>query len=473
MATIQSKEIQRQYSRARLARDARFDGVFFTAVTTTGIYCRSICPAKPPLEKNVEYHDSSISAAEAGFRPCLRCRPDSAPDSSAWLGRTSTVQKAIKLIQSNALHESSIEALAETLGISSRYLRQLFKQQFGISPKRFALHQQCLFAKKLLHETDMPITQIAFASGFGSIRRFNETIQEQLQLSPTEIRKKALIMDSKTIQSNESSIKLNLSYRPPFKWNQILDFLKLRLIAGLEWVENDTYGRTFQHKHFSGYFSIKPNSNHHSLEVTIQSSDDSQLLFITQKIKELFDLNTPINSIDKQLKTELKDFIMYQDGLRIPGVWSGFEAGIRAILGQQVSVKQAHVLIEKLVKNLGESVQFTDTPAQHFFPKPEQVEASSLDFFRMPQARKDTLRRLANHVLTTKKPDDFDAWLSLKGIGQWTVNYVKLRAAKDPDIWLTGDAGVKNALKKISHEIDIDAMRPWRSYLVFQLWNQL
>jgi AraC family transcriptional regulator of adaptative response / DNA-3-methyladenine glycosylase II len=454
-----------RYQRARKSRDARFDGLFFVAVKTTGIYCRPICPANPPLEKNVEYHDSAVSAAHAGFRPCLRCRPDSAPYSCAWLGSQTSFQRALSLINEGALQQSSITALSTRLGISDRYLRALFQRNLGTSPKKYAIYQQCLFAKQLLHESPLAITDIVYATGFKSVRRFNEAMKEQLGLTPRDIRK-----SDKAVSSN---LRLKLYYRPPYAWAQVLGFLQKRVIPGLEWVANNAYSRTIRYQQTKGYFTVKNRPNKNYLELSLHLDDYKHLNAITQRIRSLFDVDAPMGQIDSQLSAAIGGELAYVPGLRIPGIWNSFEAGVRAVLGQQVSVKQAMNLVTAMVDELGDDVEIQGHASLKLFPEPAVVSSSSLDFFRMPQSRKDTIRRLADHFLIADDPDNIDDWLLLKGIGPWTVNYVKIRAAKDPDVWLAGDAGVNNALKLLTAPLDLAAAKPWRSYLTFHLWNQL
>ena len=471
MTAVQDQDLNHRYSQARKAKDARFDGVFFTAVKSTGIYCRPICPANSPLEKNVEYHQSAISAAQAGYRPCLRCRPDSAPQSCAWLGSKTTFQRALYLIQQGALQQQSIEQLAERLGISDRYLRELFQNNLGTSPKKYAIYQQCLFAKQLLHQSNLSITDIAFASGFNSVRRFNEAIKTQLSLTPRDIRKHDSIQFS--------GLNLQLHYRPPYAWQEMLSFLNKRLIPGLEWADDEHYSRTIQYGTTQGYFTISARPDKNRLELNLHLNEYRNLSPIVQRIRLLFDVDAPITLIDQQLFTEIGGFVDYLPGLRVPGIWSTFEAGVRAVLGQQVSVAAARKLVITFVEELGAEIDLDDKfdvgdgASFRLFPEPRVVVNHSLDFFRMPQSRKDTIRRLAEHFLSADEPDDVEAWLSLKGIGPWTVNYVKLRATKDPDIWLAGDAGLKNAIKALGHQPDLERTRPWRSYLTFQMWNQL
>lgn len=454
-----------RFANARKARDARFDGVFFIGVKTTGIYCRPICPANSPLEKNVEYYDTAVGAAQAGFRPCLRCRPDSAPQSCAWLGTDTSFHRALNLINEGALQNGSISQLADRLGMSDRYLRELFQQKLGTSPKKYAIYQQCLFAKQLLHESDLSVTDIAYASGFSSVRRFNEAMKQQIGLAPRDIRK--------SDPNVAGGISLKMYYRPPYAWENLLGFLQSRVIDGLEWACETSYSRTIQYGDSKGYFTISVAPDKNRFDLSVNLNDYRYLNPITQRIRSLFDVDAPIDRVDQQLQKELAGGLDYQEGLRVPGLWNNFEAGVRAILGQQVSIGAAKNLVTTFVQELGEPMRFTDTPAQFLFPQPESVIHSDLSFFKMPQSRKDTIRRLADHFITAEEPNDIDQWLAIKGIGPWTVNYVKMRASKDPDIWLAGDAGLKNALKQIDQLPDIEAMRPWRSYLTLQLWNQL
>lgn len=465
MSAVQDKNITHRYLQARKARDARFDGAFFTAVKSTGIYCRPICPANSPLEKNVEYHESAISAAQSGYRPCLRCRPDTAPQSSAWLGSQTTFQRALSLIQEGALQEQSIEQLAERLGISDRYLRELFQKNLGTSPKKVAIYQQCLFAKQLLHDSNLSVTDIAFASGFNSIRRFNEAMKQQLRLTPSDIRK--------NVSNQCGGLNLQLNYRPPYAWKEMFGFLKKRAIPSLEWASDNSYSRTIQYATTHGYFTVSANPNKHRFDLSLHLNEYQNLNLIVQRLRAMFDVDAPIALIDEQLSSAIGGLVDYLPGLRVPGIWGTFETGVRAVLGQQVSVAAARNLVITLVDELGAQIDFDGSPATRLFPEPSAVFEHSLDFFRMPQSRKDTIRRLAEHFLTAEDPDNIDAWLALKGIGPWTANYVKLRASKDPDIWLAGDAGLKNAIKALGQEPDLERTRPWRSYLTLQMWNQL
>ncbi|KZN66884.1 DNA-3-methyladenine glycosylase 2 family protein [Pseudoalteromonas luteoviolacea] len=460
--------------KARLSRDARFDGKFFIAVKTTGIYCRTVCPAHPPKEENVEYFTSALLAAQSGYRPCLRCRPDSAPNSPAWKGVGATLDRAIKLIDQGALQQSSLPELASRLGVSDRYLRKLFNQYLGVSPKTYALYQQCLFAKKLLHQTSLPITEVALASGFDSIRRFNDCFKEQLKLTPTQMRKQTKAVSSKVV--------LQLFYRPPFNWQKMQQFLSARLIEGLEWITPNSYGRTITLQGKTGQFTATHLEDKHCFEVEIQLDELKVLKPVVNNIRRVLDLDADLVQIEHDLSQVLPNTFELTTGLRLPGIWGLFEAGIRAILGQQVSVQAAKNLVSQLVLTLGEK-----TSNGRYFPTPEAIANSELAFLKMPNARRQTLIRFAQYFCETSESAPPEEWLKLKGIGPWTVAYAKMRGQSDPDIFLGSDLGVIKALKAQSaagetssetssqpiHTLSPDLASPWRSYLTFQLWSQL
>jgi len=446
--------------KARLSRDPRFDGKFFTAVKTTGIYCRPICPATTPKEENVTYFPSAIEAANAGYRPCLRCRPDSAPDSPAWKGVNTTLDRAIRLIDDGILQDHSLHRLAEKLGISDRYLRQLFKKYLGISPKQYALYQQCLFAKKLLHQTKLPITQIALASGFNSVRRFNDCFQSLLSLTPSQIRRSAA--------TKSKALHLQLSYRPPYDWSHMHDFFMVRTIPALEWCNENSYGRTFEWLGDIGNFTAEHVEHKNRFDVAIELDNVTHLKAIINNIRRILDLDVDIQAVEQDLQQCCGDITFIKTGLRLPGVWNMFEAGIRAILGQQISVAAARNLVTILVAELGQS-----NGKNQVFPLPQSIAESDLNFLKIPASRKQTLRNLAQHYIDSDNPNDPQQWLMLKGIGHWTVDYAKLRGLSDPDIYLGGDLGVKKAILKSTHDFNSEQASPWRSYLTFQLWSQL
>jgi len=286
---------------ARLSKDPRFDGLFFTAVKTTKIYCRTICPAVTPKESNVTYYASAIEASIAGYRPCLRCRPDSAPGSPAWKGVDTSLERALRLIGEGELQLGSLQTLANRLGISDRYLRSLFQQHLGVSPKSYALYQQCLFAKQLLHQTPMPINQIALASGFNSVRRFNDCFRSMLQLTPSELRKKNIKKGSPLI--------LQLYFRPPYDWSYVSQFLQARAIEGLEWCNDLSYGRTIHLESCRGQFTATYKGNENRFDVAVELDDLSYLKPVMNNIRRILDLDVDIQSVDQHLKLALGESI--------------------------------------------------------------------------------------------------------------------------------------------------------------------
>jgi AraC family transcriptional regulator of adaptative response / DNA-3-methyladenine glycosylase II len=465
--------------KARLSRDPRFDGKFFTAVKTTKIYCRTICPVSPPKEENVLYFSSAVECANAGFRPCLRCRPDSAPNSPAWKGVNATLDRAIQLIDAGALQQNSLPELAERLGVSDRYLRQLFDKNLGMPPKAYALYQQCLFAKQLLHQTSLPITEVALASGFSSIRRFNDCFKSQLFLTPSSLRK------AKVISPN--MLKLKLYYRPPFDWAYMQKLLKARAINGLEWCDNKSYGRTFKWLNTSGSFTATHNKHKHLFDVEIELNDVKHLKNIVNNIKRVLDLDVDIQAVEHDLQQSFIKGFSLNSGIRLPGIWNMFEAGIRAILGQQVSVTAARKLVEILVINLGVKVETgiknnenentTQKQVHYLFPTPQAIAHSELTFFKMPRSRKQALINLAQHYITAQAPNDPAEWIKLRGVGPWTVEYAQLRGLSEPDIFLGGDLGVQKAMEQFKDQFKgnftPEQVSPWRSYLTLQLWSQL
>lgn len=471
--------------KARLSRDKRFDGCFFTAVKTTGIYCRPICPATSPLEKNILYFTHAIEAANAGFRPCLRCRPDSAPGSPAWQGTKTSINRAIQLIKEGALQESKLVDLASRLGVGERYLRELFYQHIGVSPKAYALYQQGLLAKQLLHQTQLPITQVALASGFNSVRRFNDYFRSELQLTPSSIRKQ----NRPPSLSDNSTLEVSLYYRPPYDWASMLSFLQSRAIFGLEWYTENSYGRSFQLTSCQGYFTAEHIQEKACFQVKIALSNIKYLQAVISNIRRILDLDADMQTIEYDLQHAFPKLPIHS-GLRLPGIWSLYEAGVRAILGQQVTIKAAHSLVTNLVQQLGESVNFTtqnlpndylDENAIRHFPTPFAMHNCEFNFLKMPSARKQTLRDFAAFYIKYMEQDnshnEYDDtlanWLTIKGIGTWTTNYAKMRGLNNPDIFLTNDAGVKKALKQLNFTLDSRLAAPWQSYLTLQLWQQI
>jgi AraC family transcriptional regulator of adaptative response / DNA-3-methyladenine glycosylase II len=459
------------YQNARASRDARFDGLFFVGVITTGIYCRPICPAPTAHEKNVKYFDHAWQAQDAGLRPCLRCRPDASPASAAWAGTDTSFYRALKLIDDGALEDQSIEQLAERLGMGSRHLRKLFQQKLGIAPLTYHHHRQCEFAKQLLHNSSLKIADIALASGFGSVRQFNQHFKHYAGLTPTEVR---------GTQSNRQlkALELPLYYRPPYNWQQLHGFLQHRLLNEVEWLGPESYGRRIQWGASRGEFTATHQADKHRfiVHLTLNRLDDLRL--IVKNIRRVLDLDADSQTIFKHLQNGLGEHSQFAKnlipGLRLPGIWSSFEAGIRAIIGQQISVPAARTQLRNLIRGCGDP----HSPDQYYFPSPASLYDNPIDYLKMPGARKDCLRALANYYRQqghdpAQQDIQEQQWLAIKGIGPWTVNYAKMRGLSHPDIFISGDLGIKKALQRHGDKLEPSHCSPWQSYLNMQMWSTL
>lgn len=467
-------------SRARLSRDARFDGKFFIGVLSSGVYCRPICPARTAKEENVRYFSSAAAAAEAGFRPCLRCRPECSPGTPAWLGTPSTVSRALRLIEESGLEDGGVETLAEHLGVGSRHLRRLFLRHLGATPSAVAQTRRLHFAKKLIDETSLPMTQVALASGFGSVRRFNAGIRTVYHRSPTQIRRIA----RQKLTSPENQYVFRLGFRPPYNWKGMLAFLAARATPGLEVVELDRYSRSISLNGAQGHFQVSPDIARDALVVRIQFPNPRSLFFIIERIRAMFDLNADWAAIVQVLNADpiLAVLVKAQPGLRVPGCWDGFELAVRAILGQQVTVKGATVLAGRMVKAFGESLSLGSGSLTHLFPRPEVLADANVAAIGMPSTRAATIRALARAVsenrINFEGVADSDRFLSrlceIPGIGKWTAQYVAMRALREPDAFPSADLGLMRALDLgTGRELErsAEAWRPWRAYAAMYLWN--
>lgn len=454
--------------RARLARDARFDGVFYLGVRTTGIYCRPVCPARPPAEKNVSYYPSAALAAQAGFRPCLRCRPESAPHSPAWNGTSTTVQRALHLIGEGALNTGSMAALAQRLGIGERYLRKLFQRELGVSPQALALNQRLLFAKKLLAETGLPVTQVAFAAGFGSLRRFNSAVQEHFKLPPGALRSR------RAARAGSTTLALQLHYRPPYDWEGVMGFFSRHAVNGVERVTPDSYQRNIAPGGAAGSFRVTPLPGKHALRLELQLADHRLLMPMVARVRRMFDLDANPAAIAGVLAQDRRLAALQQrfPGMRSPGCWSLYEASIRAIVGQQISTLAARGVLERLAAGVDAG------PDNVIFPDAAKIASLEDARFPMPGRRRETLRALCQHCLGREDELEIEMLASLKGVGPWTMAMAAMRGRGDPDIFPLRDLGLEKAWAKLpgtaSSLRDQSAQwRPWRSYAANLLWRSL
>jgi len=470
--------------RAVRQRDARFDGRFFTGVKTTGVYCRPVCPARTPLSKNVIFFPTAAAAQEAGFHPCLRCRPETAPDLGAWRGTSNTVSRALGLIELGALDDGDVDALAGRLGVGGRQLRRLFRAHLGASPIAVAQTRRVLLAKQLIHETHLPMTEIAFASGFGSIRRFNETFRELFGRSPRELRRAAAPEFS---EADSGELVLLLRYHPPYDWQAMIAFLRRRAIAGIEHVTDRRYARSVQLDGLTGSVTVEP-AHGHALRATVRFPKLSALPAIIARLRRVFDLGADPLAIAAHLAKDpaLAPLVKARPGLRVPGAWDGFELAIRAVLGQQITVAAAAGLAGRMVAAYGERLSLTGDHLTHVFPRPETIAAADLAALGMPKSRAASLSAVAAAAVADRRLFDANCGLddavkrlrAIRGVGEWTAQYIALRQLREPDAFPAADLGLLRAIagregrRHSSSELlsRADAWRPWRAYAAQHLW---
>lgn len=444
--------------RALQARDARFDGLFFTAVRTTRIFCRPICPARTPLQRNIEFFRHAAAAQAAGYRPCLRCRPEVSPDAPAWGGTSSTVNRALRLIEDGALDSGSASELAGRLGVTDRHLRRLFLEHIGVPPVAVAQSRRILFAKRLITETSLPFSEIAFAAGFASLRRFNEALRTAYRRNPRELRR------LRPAAEPGSPIELKLHYRPPYDWDAFLGFIGPRAIPGLEQATSDSYSRPG--------LTVRPGGPN-CLIAQIEPGAARQIRSTAERIRFFFDLRANTCEIAAQLGKSrlLKALVGRHPGLRVPGCFDGFELAMRAMLGQQVTVKGATTLAGRLVAQFGP-------------PDPAKLADADLSAIGLPKARTASIRSFARAVAggsirfdgAIPSQEMIGRMCELPGIGPWTANYIAMRALGDPDAFPASDLGLLKASGVSSPrrlEEMAEAWRPWRSYAAFYLWESL
>lgn len=475
---------------AMLSHDARFDGKFFGAVTTTGIYCRPICRVSPPRFENIRWFSCAAAAEAAGFRPCRRCRPESAPGTPAWSGSSAIVSRALRLISEGALDEISLEQFADKLGMGSRHLRRLFAEHLGVSPIAMATARRVHFAARLIEETDLPITQIAFAAGFGSIRQFNGAVRSAFGQSPTEIRHRLGLRTTikRHQESANGALLLRLPYRPPLDWEAMSGFLAVRTIPGVEQVEARFYRRTINVNSQTGVIELQhvPDDSHLLLRVWLPSYENA--MHIVERARRIFDLSADLLQINEQLRRDslLTEAIKKHPGLRVPGAWDGFELAVRAVLGQQISVRAARTLASRFASAFGSPVHSPFAALNTIFPAPETIakcDVIELVKLGILPKRAQTILALATALASgeltltpgTDVPATIEKLKTIAGIGEWTAQYIAMRALTWPDAFPHTDLGVMKALgeKKTKRILERGAAwQPWRAYAVMHLWTK-
>ncbi|MGH9673616.1 MAG: AlkA N-terminal domain-containing protein [Bryobacteraceae bacterium] len=454
--------------RAIIARDTRFDGKFFTGVTSTGIYCRPVCPARTPARRNCMFFPSPAAAQEAGFRPCLRCRPEIAPGLPASNGTGALVARALRLIDEGALDTDSVDVFAGRLGVGERHLRRLFLEKIGAAPMAVAQNRRILFAKKLLTETRLSITDICFASGFSSVRRFNDTMLAALGRAPRDFRRI-------TQPPVRGRIELKFAYRPPFDWDGLLVFLAPRAIPGVERVAAGIYSRTIRIHDTAGFVSVSHQPERNCLTACLDLSSSRDLAVVVHRLRRMFDLACDPHEVQSCLARDPL-FRSLRPGVRLPGGWDPFELGVRAILGQQISVPAATTLAGRLVAAFGDR-----SPYGLLFPAPAKLAESDIAGIGLPAQRAASIRSLAEAAARgdfgspgASLDETVRSLRGLSGVGPWTAQYLAMRAYQDPDAFPSGDLALRRAAGNLTSrdlESRAERWRPWRAYAALNLWR--
>ncbi|MDB6139867.1 MAG: adenosine deaminase [Verrucomicrobiaceae bacterium] len=463
--------------RALRSRDARFDGVFFTGVTSTGIYCRPVCPTRTPKAENCRFFPSASSAEQAGFRPCLRCRPELAPKAR----KPGLVGTLMHRLQVSGDMTAGVAELVAMSGFSERHLRRQFLLECGMPPVAVLQTRRLLFAKQLLQDTSLPVTDVAYSAGFRSLRRFNALFRERYGLAPTAIRMKGAAVDD--------TVSLRLDYRPPLHWPSMLAYLRYRLTPGMDMIQNGHYLRTVTIGSHTGWLRLGPGDRPNTLKATVPMSLAPVLGEILARVRMVCDLDAHPQEIDAVLGADpvLGPYIEGRPGLRVPGAWSPFELASRTVLGQQVSVAGANTLMGRLALRFGQHI-VTPWPELCLVSAPaEAVAAASVDEVAkigMPGKRAEALRGIAQAIasggITLLPGDDVPGTIlrlkALPGIGEWTAQYLAMRALRHPDAFPAGDLGLRKALATDHMPSEretlgrVEAWRPWRSYAALHLW---
>jgi AraC family transcriptional regulator of adaptative response / DNA-3-methyladenine glycosylase II len=465
--------------RAVRARDRRFDGQFFVAITSTRIYCRPICPARPAKRENMRFYTSAAAAEAAGFRPCLRCRPERAPGLASVDAVSRLVGAAIAGIEEHALSSAKVGELAASLGVSDRHLRRVTESELGVSPIELAQTQRLLLAKRLLGETRLSQTEIAFASGFGSVRRFNALFKSRYGLSPRALRGTA---------NAAEGLHCQLEFRPPLAWHSLLEYLRLRAIPGVEMADGTHYRRTVSIDDSRGWIAVSLGKKENALNVELSPSLAPVVGAVIARVKRLFDLGASPDAVSTLLLQDstLANVVRRIPGLRVAGAFDGFELAVRAILGQQVSVKGATTLAGRWAQAFGAPIATPYPELNRLTPSPQRmvsVTADEIAALGIIGARARCLASLAAAILERKivltyapnVEEQIEALMRLPGIGPWTAQYIAMRALHWPDAFPSGDLMLIRAANTTKRLLEkrSQAWRPWRSYATHYLWQSL
>jgi AraC family transcriptional regulator, regulatory protein of adaptative response / DNA-3-methyladenine glycosylase II len=473
---------------AAASRDARFDGVFVTAVTSTGVYCRPSCPALTPRRENVRFFKTAAAAQQRGFRACKRCRPDASPGDPEWNIRADTTARAMRLIADGVVDREGVGGLATRLGYEQRQVRRLLTEELGASPLAIARAQRAQTARTLVETTGLPFGDIAFAAGFSSIRQFNATMLEVFDTAPTRMRERA---GRQATGTPPGIIRLRLPYRPPIDLPRILGYLAARAIPGVEEVTGRTYKRSILLQNGPALIALREPTGRDRearpstyVECDLELTDLRDVTTAVQRCRRLLDLDADPQAVTAHLAEDpqIAPLATRCPGRRSPGSVDAHEMAIRAVLGQQVSVAAARKLGERLTAAYGKPLPTSSGSVTHCFPDAATLAGASPDDLPMPKSRAHALITLATALASGDLPlhpgvdrDEATArLLALPGVGPWTANYIRMRALSDPDAWLAADAGIVRALARLGGTVaDAPAWRPWRSYAIHHLWATL
>jgi AraC family transcriptional regulator of adaptative response / DNA-3-methyladenine glycosylase II len=460
------------------SRDPRYDGFFVVAVTSTGVYCRPSCPARLPYRRNVRLFSNVAAAQHEGFRACKRCDPDAAPGSPAWNRRAGVAGRAVRLIADGAVDRDGVGGLAARLHFSERQLNRILVAELGAGPVALARAQRAQSARTLIETTELPFAEVAMGAGFGSVRQFNDTLQAVYGRTPTDLRGRAR-RSRRAVAPG--TIELRLPCREPFDGESLVAFLAARAIPGVEEVVGRTYRRTLALEHGPAVIALTPETR--MVRANLRLADLRDLTAAVARCRRLLDLDADPLAVSSQLAEDgpLAPLVSARPGLRVPGCVDGFELGVRAIVGQQVSVAGARTVLGRLAAEHGEPLPEPDGGLTHRFPAAAalaELDPATLPF---PRKRAEALRALARlvaagelHLDAGADSDETRAALrEISGVGDWTASYIAMRALGDPDVFLPGDVGIRHALERLGAGADHERWRPWRSYAVMHLWRSL
>ncbi len=478
--------------RAVLSRDRRFDGVFYTAVRTTGIYCRPSCPARTPASANVSFHPTAASAQSAGYRACKRCLPDATPGSPEWDVAGDAAGRAMRLIADGLVDREGVVGLAERVGYTPRHLGRLLSRELGAAPLALARARRAQTARVLLESSDLPITEVAFAAGFASVRQFNETVREVYEASPTQLRGATAHTRGRRHAHGAAALAMRLAVRTPFAGRRLLDFLAHHLVPGVEVAGPGWYARTLDLPHGAGTVRLElddvvTTTGTGFVRAEFSLHDLRDTASAVERVRRLLDADCDPMAIDQQLGADpvLGDLVRATPGLRVPGQVDGDETAVRTVIGQQISVTGARTVTGRIVAAHGRTVASSVAGLTHLFPDSATLAAADPETLPMPRARGRALVGLASALATgtvvlDRGPDRDDvrrSLLTLPGIGPWTADYVAMRALGHPDVFLPTDLAVRRVLADLTGSGDTapdpERWRPWRSYALMHLWNTL